>query len=323
MWLTSSGRINAPDEKRDVENISVQLFTPTSATASAELIAVSHAAQQGSVRDEPMKCIAVDWSGRAEVSDQQKHIWIAEAIGGQLVRLENGWTRNEVVDILVQAIQSQENLFIGLDFAFSFPQWYLKWRKLSGTRELWELAASEGEEWLSGHIWPFWGREGPYHKRPQDLETRLRFRQTEEELRSRGLQPKSVFQVYQPGAVGTATIRGLPFLIHLQDAGATIWPFDVPEVGRAIVVEIYPRRFYGNRVTNNQKAKGRDSRKSYLQSLYPHIEQHWRDAMISSDDAFDAGVSALVMSAHAGEFARLERATVPPKSLEGEIWSPS
>ena len=44
--------------------------------------------------------------------------------------------------------------------------------------------------------------------------------------------------------------------------------------------------------------------------------------MIGSPDAFDAGVSALVMSEYRAEICGLKATTQLPYSVEGEIWSP-
>lgn len=263
-----------------------------------------------------VRFIAVDWSGAERPSAQKKGIWLAEVVGGELRRLECGRTRDEIVDILVKEIRKRD-VVIGLDFAFSFPQWYLQWRKLSSARELWELAVIEGDEWLSGRTWPFWGRPGLYQRRPKELMRSCQFRQTEEEVSSRKMgQPKSVFQVFGAGAVGTGTVRGLPALARLQDAGAAIWPFDSPK--EVTVVEIFPRSLTGEVVKNDAGARA-----DYLERRYPELAPRWRQSMQASDDSFDAGVSALVMSAHAEDFRRLEQATTPPKSLEGEIWFPS
>ena len=302
------GRINAPDQKRAVENIRTQLFAPTSVTADTGLTALPEQVQRGGVR-----FIAVDWSGAKDRADQTKRIWLAEAANCELLRLESGRTRDEVVDILVKEMQSRD-VVIGLDFAFSFPQWYLQWRKLSGARKLWELAASEGEMWLSETLAPFW-----VSKKSDRLKSdeRLEYRETEWELRRRGFPPQSVFKLVGPGQVGRGSVRGQPYLLELQRAGAAIWPFDAPKM--PMVIEIYPRS-----LTGKVEKTDREARADYLTRKYPGLDLGRGPArkMVESDDAFDAGVSALVMSAHAEDFGRLERATEPPKSLEGEIWSP-
>ncbi len=271
---------------------------------------------------ERVRCIAVDWSGAIDRGYQRKHIWLAEAEAGGLIRLENRQIRDDVVATLVNEIQPGGPVAIGLDFAFSFPQWYLQRRNRQNVRALWDLAAEEGEQWLAGDTWPFWGRPGRFRTHPENLTMDLRFRETDAEQMGRG-QPKSVFQVNGGGAVGTGTIRGIPALARLQDAGATIWPFDAPERGRSNVIEIYPRLFYGREVTTKDSAEGRDSRQRYLALHYALLERRWRDSMVGSGDAFDAGVSALVMNANSGDLQRLQQAAEPRRLLEGEIWSPA
>ena len=271
---------------------------------------------------ESVTCIAVDWSGAKNEKGQLAGIWLAVAKSDSLIRLKNGLTRDEAIAMLVKEIESGGPLVIGLDFAFSFPHWFLQCRQLHSVNDLWELAASEGEEWLTGETFPFWGKKDTkYQKRPEDLKDHRQFRQTDEQHITSNI--KSVFQISGVGAVGTGTIRGLPELSRLQKAGAAIWPFDVPKPDGPNVIEIYPRLFYGSAVTNNMSVSGRNCRKSYLEKRYPRLERHWRDAMIGSDDAFDAGISALAMGTRAMELQKLKRATQLPKLLEGEIWPPS
>ena len=270
---------------------------------------------------EGVRYIAVDWSGNARRSEQGKAIRLAVVEAGQLVRLEGGRTRDEVMDLLAGEVKSGGRpAIIGFDFAFSFPQWYLQWRKLDNAGDLWHLAAKEQEVWLNGQTWPFWGKPGPYQHLPCDLGEDRRFRQTD--VGRENGTPKSVFQVNGAGAVGTGTIRGLPALPRLQNAGAAIWPFDEPRPDGATVIEIYQRLFYGPAVRTSNSAAGQNSRREYLEQQYAHVEQHWRDDMIESGDAFDAGVSALVMSANGSNLRDLRRETDLRKLLEGEIWSP-
>ena len=222
--------------------------------------------------------------------------------------------------MLMQEIREGSPVVIGLDFAFSFPQWYLESRHLDNARELWNLARQRGEAWLKGGTCPFWGRPGTFQKCPDILQSCRQFRQTEE--REGFSRPQSVFKIAGSGHVGTGTIRGIPELAHLRKAGARIWPFDAPQPGRSLVVEIYPRWFYRNAVTSNWSVAGRDSRKNYLEQNYCFLKRHWKDTMIGSPDAFDAGVSALVMSDHSGQFYRLQQAVGQQSMLEGEIWLP-
>ena len=266
-----------------------------------------------------LRCIAVDWSGAASDIEQLAHIWIAVVESGRFLSLKNGVTRDEAVKELKKEIESPP-VVIGLDFAFSFPKWYLDYKGLDSARGLWKVAKRKGETWLSGKCCPFWGRPGDFKSRPKCLTKDRQFRQTDWDHKK--YQPKSVFQVYGSGAVGTGTIRGMPKLVELQDAKATIWPFDAPRPGTANVIEIYPRLIYGKSVTNSGGVRGRDGRRNYLNRLDFYIEKHWREIMIGSADAFDAGVSALVMSHNAGALRELKQTKESRRLLEGEIWSP-
>jgi hypothetical protein len=63
----------------------------------------NQAAPQGGSYDARMsepRLVAVDWSGRAG-AEQRQTIWMAEAIEGELVRLEGGRTRTELVELLI------------------------------------------------------------------------------------------------------------------------------------------------------------------------------------------------------------------------------
>ena len=265
-----------------------------------------------------MRCIAVDWSGAEQDKGQLAGIWVAEAEAGTLVRLRNGLTRDEAINMLKREIKLGEAVAIGLDFAFSFPQWYLERSLAVSARALWKLTGCEGERWLRCDTWPFWGRKGSeYQKCPKNLKYALQFRQTEMNLK--GKTPKSVFKLVGEGQVGTGTIRGLPKLVCLQDAGAPIWPFDTPQPSIPTVIEIYPRLFYKG-VENNWSVASRDARKRYLENNYNHLERNWRDMMIGDPNAFDAGVSALYMNRCAAGLLRLQQAARPPESLEGQIW---
>jgi hypothetical protein len=170
------------------------------------------------------RAIAVDWSG-ARAGERQA-IWLAEAVGGRLVRLEGGRSREEVVAHLFQEAERDPHLVAGLDFAFSLPAWFLHDRGVDDVTGGWQLVAREGEAWLAEPQPPFWRTR----KAPGDG-----FRRTELEC---GGRPKSVFQLVGAGQVGTGSLRGIPLLPRLRERFA-IWPFDEPRL--PLLVEIYPR----------------------------------------------------------------------------------
>jgi hypothetical protein len=106
-------------------------------------------------------------------------------------------------------------------------------------------------------------------------------------------------------------------LLHrLHGADFSIWPFDPPHWPR--VVEIYPRLLTG--AVNKSSAA---SRAEYLASHYPWLTGELSLRASSSEDAFDAAVSALTMASHLDELTALPRATDPQLVLEGGIWHPA
>lgn len=261
----------------------------------------------------PRSCIAVDWSG--SLSRVRRCLWLAESRARRLVRLERGRTRDEVVLELIASARRDPSLVVGLDFAFSFPSWFVDELGLGDARELWDLVARDGEAWLSGCPVPFWGR--PQHKRPPFVHDQSPWRATESERPPvSGISPKSIFQVGGAGTVGTGSLRGMPYLAQLQDAGFSIWPFDQPRL--PLVVEIYPRYLTG-RVDKSSYA----SRALYLESRLRSEPRKFLDLAASCEDAFDAAVSAACMQTFARDFPRLAR--VPRIAIdrrEGRIWTP-
>jgi len=257
-----------------------------------------------------MQFIAVDWSGNAR--DARKHIWIAVVRDGELVFLENGRDREEVGKFLEGWALQADRTVVGLDFAFSMPEWFLRHKNLGSATELWELAASEGEKWLAESPPPFWGRKGTHPP-----ETHLRWRADEIAIpATAGISPKSVFQIAGAGAVGTGTVRGLPLLAILGRAGFSIWPFDPPS--SRTVIEIYPRL-----LTGPVKKSDQSHRVAFLDSDRWKMSEAFRTLAASTEDAFDAAVSAFVMAENEHRLAELGQTADPTTRLEGKIWYPA
>jgi hypothetical protein len=254
-------------------------------------------------------CIAIDWSG-AKTGAHRK-IVLGEADGASLVRLEDGRDRDQIADHLIALAEQNPHLVIGLDFAFSLPAWFLDDLGVATGPDLWELACERAEDWLAACQLPFWGRPGI--RRP---ELPAHHRWTETEAPATGaIRPKSVFQIGGSGAVGTGSLRGMRLLHRLHAAGFSIWPFDPP--GWPRVVEIYPRL-----LTGPVKKRSATECAVYLDNHYPTLPAELRAFAASSEDAFDAAVSALVMAQHAEDLASLPTLTDPLLVREGMIWHP-
>lgn len=250
--------------------------------------------------------IAIDWSGRE--TGAAESIWLAHVVDGELVRLANGSGRRAVIAHALELAGDHQQTVIGLDFAFSFPCWYVEERGWSSGREVWAAMRDEAEDLLRGCEPPFWGRAG--RRRPADVEMH---RRTEMAL---PFQPKSVFQIGGAGAVGTGSLRGMEHLATLAEAGCSIWPFD--PAGWPRVVEIYPRLLTGK----VHKSRHRE-RLGHLEEHFATLPEPWRERAAGSEDAFDAAVSALRMADGTDALVCLERADEDsPELLEGEIWIP-
>ena len=258
-----------------------------------------------------MSVFAVDWSGRR--TGERRYLWTAEAAAGELVSLACGRTRQELAADLVARVGEEPGLVVGFDFSFSLPAWFLDQRGCTGAPELWELAARDGEDWLRACAFPFWGRPGkPRPELPQHL------RATEAGIAAiGGVRPKSTFQIGGAGSVGTGSLRGFPVLARLRDAGFAVWPMDAP-ARPPVAVEIYPRLLTGAVVKSDLHA-----RRAHLDDHHPGIAPGLRELAIGSEDAFDAAVSALVMSVHEDDLRALPAVDDPVVRREGWVWSPA
>ena len=256
------------------------------------------------------ECIAVDWSGAR--TGAAAHIWIARASEGRITALEAPGSREAVQGFLLQRQRDVRPCVVGLDFAFAFPAWFAAERGWRSIDDAWRAATADGERWLRECAAPFWGRPG--RPRPHDAVRGLRVCEQRE-----GHGPKSVFQVGGAGAVGTGSIRGMPMLRVLRDAGWAVWPFDA--VSTHTLAEIYPRRFTGAVVKRSA-----DARRAHLARIAAEGVPRWdaaaHDAMCRSEDAFDAGLSALEMQRGAVQ-QWLQAPREAQDAIEGRILGPA
>jgi hypothetical protein len=261
----------------------------------------------------PARCIAVDWSGAASLAGQREHIVAADWQDG-VINLTRGRTRAETIAWLIQQALRTPALIVGLDFAFSYPAWFVKERRVESIEDFWQVVAAQGEAWLALCSDPFWGRPQrrcpPGHRAPD-----WRGYRGADRLATTGRQPSSPFQIGGAGAVGTGSIRGIPWLLELRAAGFSIWPFHAPVFPMAM--EIYPRSFTGPVNKSNSQA-----RRDYLQTHLPK-EQLSRQVVqmaTESEDAFDALCSVIGMARQKSDLMLLEQAVDETALLEGAIF---
>jgi hypothetical protein len=259
---------------------------------------------------QPPVFIAIDWSGAKDAASQRKHIWTAKLCGNS-VSLEAGRTRDEVTAWLIEQKQQHPQLLIGLDFAFSFPLWYVE-QHGPAIHDLWTYIEDNAERLILCKETPFWGRAA--HPKPRRLSREESLRQTDLETMVNGQYSKSAFQVNYPGAVGTGTLRGIRHLFALQQAGFAIWPFQ--DLAAQSIVEIYPRLFTQIPVSRLEERK-----KFLKEDRFVWLPKEAIHDATRSPDAFDALVSVFGMRDRYDDFLKTVSILTPANRLEGKIYA--
>jgi hypothetical protein len=291
------------------------------------------------------RVVGVDWSGD-KGPGQRRKIWagVWTASTGR-VTLEGGRTREELIAWLIEMSRETPRMVVGFDFTFSYPAWFLKELGIGSAPEFWRLVADgQGEKWLHRDCEDvrFWGVPGSqrHGKKPAEFcgeHAHRMLRRAETVLKVRaemtdplqvakiaGIAPKSVFQIGGAGAVGTASLRGMPGLLVLREAGFRIWPYDEPDVKRApTVVEIYTRLMTGAVNKSSEVARTAYLAKKRKESaMYAGLSRLVMAKARASEDAFDALVTAMVMTEHRAEFAALRKTEDEVFRMEGQTWVP-
>ena len=256
----------------------------------------------------PRRIFAIDWSGAQKIG---KKIVVAEVDGKGLREPQDDWkSRDEVADYLIEKAIEDMNFVVGFDFAFSFPQWFLNEKGCQTAVEFWKLIEKEGENWVSNLCSPFF-KKGTWASHNSQ------FRKTEEEIKQHtSMNPETVFKLVGPKQVGKSSITGMPILRKLRENGFNIWPFDQPKL--PMVIEIYPRLFYDNKI----KKSNPEQRWDFLKK-YPGLSESHRIKATCSDDVFDAVVSALEMFNNMDKLAHVPHADDNFAKMEGRIWYPT
>ncbi len=296
------------------------------------------------------RVVAVDWSGD-KGPGQRKKIWagVWTASTGK-VRLEGGRSREEVIAWLIELARETPRMVVGVDCCFSFPAWFLEEHGCGTVVEFWRhVAAGHGERWLTRECEDarFWGVAGGLRtgKRPAEFSganVRRMMRETDFEnkigvrveggdreraAKMFGITPKWPFQIGGSGSVGTGSLRAMPFLLRLREAGFRVWPFDAAGLAgqepRPLLVEIYTRL-----LTGAVKKSNAGARREYLtakrrtDAAYAGLGRGVMAKALASEDAFDALVCALEMVRWGEEFARLRETGDAVLRLEGITWRP-
>ena len=304
----------------------------------------------------PDRVVAIDWSGRVDAAGQRRHIWAAVWTsasvgknGKESVALEAGRTREELTDWLIELARETPRMVVGIDCCFSYPAWFLKEHRCRTVFELWKkVADGKGEEWLHRDCADerFWGKGGSrrHGRRPEEfcgagLMRMMRFTDVDNKITPKllmeeperaaavlGITPKSPFQIGGAGSVGTGSLRAMPLLLKLREAGFQTWPFEGALLGQEpgpLLVEMYTRLLTGAVKKSNAVA-----REAYLaerrrtDAAFAGISRKVLTAAEGSEDAFDALVCMVEMVRWRAEFAGLRATEDKTLRLEGVTWRP-
>ena len=295
------------------------------------------------------RVVGIDWSGRIDTAGQRRHIyagvWTKLGSAKPTVQLENGRTRDEVAEWLIELARETPRMVVGFDFCFSYPAWFVRDEHESANAPaFWKRVVEQGhgERWLArgGSDARFWGKP---HKRPAEFSGERLHRmlrgtdidhkiiahipEAERQALVKGITPKSVFQIGGSGSVGTASLRGFPTLLRLHEAGFRIWPFDKPQLNlknpRPLVVEMYSRLNTGAVHKSNPAARAEYLlRKRREDRTYAALSRSVLAKARAGEDAFDALVSTMVMAERRASFATLPKPRDPLHAIEGWTWAP-
>jgi hypothetical protein len=296
------------------------------------------------------RVVAVDWSGD-KGPGQRKKLWAGVwTAGGGRVLLESGRSREELMEWLVELGRETPRMVVGVDCCFSFPAWFLEEHGCGTAFEFWEqVAAGKGEEWLHRECEDerFWGVRGTGRtgKRPEEwngeglrrmmretdwenkIAAKLEGGDAERAAKMFGITAKSPFQIGGSGSVGTGSLRAMPWLMKLREAGFRVWPFEASALGEKeptpLVVEMYTRL-----LTGAVKKSNAEARRAYLAAKkktdagYAGLSRSVMAKALASEDAFDALVCCLEMVRWREEFAGLRETRDGVLRLEGVTWRP-
>ena len=305
------------------------------------------------------RIVGIDWSGRVDAPGQRRHIWAGvwtcSPAGKVKVQLEAGRTREEMGSWLLKLASETPRMVVGIDCCFSFPAWFLEELGCATVFDFWRLVNEGfGERWLRRHAVDspegiarderFWGSP---HKRParfagEGFRSMFRYADWDNKIaqalengdperaaKMKGITPKSPFQIGGSGSVGTGSLRAMPLLARLHEAGWRVWPFQAAALAaeqpqpRPLLVEMYTRLMTGAVAKSNPLARKRYlASKSREDEMFAPVSRAVLKKAQGSEDAFDALVSTLEMARHAAAFPLLRATGNTTLQLEGNTWRP-
>lgn len=216
--------------------------------------------------------VIVDWSAASAPKKRADSIWIgheAETTSAPINVPTRGQASRIVGDLVVELARRGRRVLVGFDFPYGYPRgtservgldsddplWLRVWNELArlvtdgptNANNRFDVAAE-----LNRRGACFWGKPATSAadvSPTKQAYTLPEFRATEERLRTQGLHPKSVWQLYGAGSVGSQALLGIPALRALRfdprlaDVSC-VWPFEtgfaLPRDVQVVHAEVWP-----------------------------------------------------------------------------------
>ena len=196
----------------------------------------------------------IDWSGQAVARPKGLAVAVCEAgdAAPELIPRKNGWSRNDLLEWLVEQGEAETDLIVGLDLSPALPfddaSAYFPGaaERPRDARDLWRLIdeTCADEPHLGASTFADHPEFSPHFRRHGGREGAAfgggagRFRAVEHRQRGSGVSPVSCFNLVGAAQVGKSSLTGMRVL-HRLAGRVPAWPFDeVPERG-PLIVEIY------------------------------------------------------------------------------------
>ena len=277
--------------------------------------------------------VAIDWSGAQGARHKAIAVAVAHADGGPpvLVRRDRGWSREEVLEVLTEALP--DNALVGLDLGIALPfadrgAYFPGWeRSPADARALWSLIESTcaADEHLGASSFVDHPEASAHFRRHGAREGaafgggRGRFRVTEREQEALGCKPTSNFNLVGASQVGKSSLTGMRVL-HALAGRMPVWPIDPLPYTGSVVVEIY--------TTIAAMAAGRSASRSKMRTFE---ELNAALAALGSppvdgegpidDHASDALITAAWLRVAADDPALWSPAALTPQVARTEGWT--
>lgn len=237
-----------------------------------------------------------------------------------------------VMELIITAAGKKGPVLAGFDFGFSFP--HLDFDSYfpgathnpSSANELWHLVDTLSDHAPDLYAGPFCMDGKPFADfmnapgRRGRLFNIRRHRQTEQACR-KWTRPSSVFNAVGAGSVGMGSLAGMRMLHALRNQKkirVACWPFDDITRADLVVLEIFPRLYVHRSGINPQHWR----MPGMLRAVLKQYRVDWRGRAISTEDEFDALVSAAALRAlsQGRKYWRPKPMTRAAARLEGWIF---